>query len=296
MTYPTDRQSCGYSIRYIKALLESDAIRDHGPEAVLLSVFIASREDRLHYAKPPKFWRAELMDKLGKGSPKDFLRIRNRATEAGLLFHQEATRTTPGLYWTLVPEWLLPRFEAFRKGNGKQPNRSEKGTAKGTANGTAKGTAKGTLSIPITQVPITQVHKTHSDEKSSETVSLKSKKRKTQSKTMAGFEEWYATYPKRVAKGAAEKAYPKALSEIQASERVNEVQAVSLLLQWTQERSPRLLALESQYRPNPATWLNAKSYRDEIYSMSPRINGKPTANVGAGVIYDPTRNIANVKF
>ena len=145
--YPTDRVSCGYSIRFIKALLESDAIRDHGPEAVLLSVFIASREDRLHYAKPPKFWRAELMDKLGKGSPKDFLRIRNRAIEAGLLFHQEATRTTPGLYWTLVPEWLLPRFEAFRKGNGKQPNRSEKGTA--------KGTAKGTLSIPCTHNPDT---------------------------------------------------------------------------------------------------------------------------------------------
>ncbi len=281
--YPTDRQSCGYSIRFIKALLSSDAIRDHGTEAVLLAVFIASREDRLHYAKPPKFWRAELMDKLGKGSPKDFLRIRNRATEAGLLFHQEATRTTPGLYWTLVPEWLLPRFEAFRKGNGKQPNRSEKGTA--------KGTAKGTLSIPITQV-----HKTHSDEKSSESVSLESKKRKVSQKTMAGFDQWYATYPKRVAKGAAEKAYPKALSEIQAGERVDEVQAVSLLLQWTQERSPSLLALESQYRPNPATWLNAKSYRDEIYSMSPRINGKPTANVGAGVIYDPTRNIANVKF
>ena len=144
-SYPTDRKSCGYSIRYIRALLESDAIRDYGTEAVLLAVFIASREDRLHYSKPPKFWRAELMDKFGKGSPKDFLRIRNEAVEAGLLFHKEGTRKQPGLYWTLVPDWLLPRFEAFRKGNGTIKKRSQKGTE--------LGTELGTLSIPSTHIP-----------------------------------------------------------------------------------------------------------------------------------------------
>ena len=141
MNYPTDRKSCGYSIRYIKALLSSDAIRDYGPEAVLLAVFIASREDRLHYAKPPKFWRSELMDKFGKGSPKDFLRIRKEAITAGLLYHLEGTRKNPGLYWTLVPDWLHSRFEAFPKRNGTKTTRSQ--------NGTELGTELGTLSIPI---------------------------------------------------------------------------------------------------------------------------------------------------
>ena len=254
MNYPTDRKSCGYSIRFIKALLSSDAIRDYGPEAVLLAVFIASREDRLHYAKPPKFWRSELMDKFGKGSPKDFLRIRNEAITAGLLYHLEGTRKNPGLYWTLVPDWLRSRFEAFPKRNGTKSTRSQ--------NGTELGTELGTLSIPIN--PSTQIPKIHTTEKSVESVSLKSKKPKTKFKTMTGFDQWYATYPKKVGRGDAEKAYPKAIADIQATEQVNEVQAVALLLQWTQERSPSLMATETQYRPHPSKWLNAKRYRDEI--------------------------------
>jgi hypothetical protein len=146
-SYPTDRKSCGYAIRFIKVLLNSDAIRDFGTEPVMLAIFIASREDKLHYSKPPKFWRSELMDKFGKGSPKDFLRIRNEAVEAGLLFHKEGTKKTPGLYWTLVPEWLRPRFEAFPKRNGIKSTRSQNGTEKGTESGTEKGTHS------ITHVP-----------------------------------------------------------------------------------------------------------------------------------------------
>jgi len=148
--YPTDRKSSGYAIRFIKALLNSDAIREFGTEAVLLAIFIASREDKLHYRRAPMFWRAELMDRFGNGSPKGFLRIRNAAIEAGLLHYTEATRTKPGKYWTLVPDWLLPQFEAFRKRNGSTSTRSENGTASGTANGTANGTH----SIPSTHNPI----------------------------------------------------------------------------------------------------------------------------------------------
>jgi hypothetical protein len=149
-SYPTDRKSCGYAIRFIKVLLNSDAIRDFGTEPVMLAIFIASREDKLHYSKPPKFWRSELMDKFGKGSPKDFLRIRNEAVEAGLLFHKPGTKKTPGLYWTLVPEWLRPRFEAFPKRNGIKTTRSQNGTEKGTESGTEKGTHS------ITHIPIHQ--------------------------------------------------------------------------------------------------------------------------------------------
>jgi hypothetical protein len=150
-SYPAaERQKSGYAIRYIKALLSSDAIREYGSEAILLAIFIASREDRLHYSKAPQFWRSELMDRFGNGSPKGFLRIRNAAIEAGLIHHIEATRTTPGKYWTLVPDWLQPSFEAFRKRNGSKSKRSENGTASGTANGTANGTH----SIPSTQYPV----------------------------------------------------------------------------------------------------------------------------------------------
>lgn len=138
--YPTDRTDCGYAIRYIKTLLDSDAIRNHGYEAVLLAIFIASREDKLHYTKSPQFWRAELMDRFGHGSPKGFIRIRTAAVEAGLLHYLEGTRIKPGKYWTLVPDWMRPKFEAFRKRNGSNAKRSDSGTRNGTANGTANGT------------------------------------------------------------------------------------------------------------------------------------------------------------
>jgi hypothetical protein len=119
----------------------------------MLCIFIASREDRLHYTKPPAFWRSELMEKIGNRSPKDFLRVRDVAIQSGLLMHVKGSRTSPGLYWTMVPEWLETKFDAFRKRNGKTAKRSQKGTVKGTANGTAKGT----LSITHNPTPIKRV-------------------------------------------------------------------------------------------------------------------------------------------
>lgn len=151
--YPSDRKKSGYAIRYIKALTGSDAIRSVGMESVLLCVFIASREDRLHYSKPPQFWRAELMERLGIGSPKALIRIRKAAVDAGLLYHVEGDRIHPGKYWTMVPNWLLPTFVAFRKRNGKKLTRSGNGTGSGTANGTANGT------LSITQYPVPSTDK-----------------------------------------------------------------------------------------------------------------------------------------
>ncbi|WP_372718881.1 hypothetical protein [Novipirellula sp.] len=155
--YPSaDRKNIGYAIRYIKALMASDAIRDIGMEAVLLCVFVASCEDKLHYAKPPKYWRKEMMNQFGKGSPKDLNRIRKAAEDAGLLHHVPGTRTKMGVYWTLVPEWLPMGNEPFPKGNGTKPNRSQKGTdqaANRSQKGTERGTERGTLSIPSTHTP-----------------------------------------------------------------------------------------------------------------------------------------------
>ena len=149
--YPIDRKNCGYAIRFIKALLNSDAIREHGEDAILLTIFVASREDRLHYAKAPMFWREELMDRFGKGSVNAFLRMRKSAIQAGLICHIEGTRVKPGMYWTLIPDWLRPQFEAFRKRNGS--------TSKRSASGAPNGAPNGALSIPSTQDPVQEKRK-----------------------------------------------------------------------------------------------------------------------------------------
>lgn len=109
----------------------------------------------------------------------------------------------------------------------------------------------------------TDLRSTNNDRKS-QSVSAESKKTKGKASTIPGFEEWYAEYPKKKARGDAEKAYPTAIEAIQATEQVTENQAVALLLAWTIERVPSLLEVEQKYRPHPATWLNSKGYRDEI--------------------------------
>jgi hypothetical protein len=78
------------------------------------------------------------------------------------------------------------------------------------------------------------------------------------------FDDWYEIYPRKAAKPAAEKAFVKAIKEIQKTDKVDADQAAQLLMSWTRERLSELNAREPQYRPQPATWLNETRYRDEI--------------------------------
>jgi hypothetical protein len=152
MTYPTDRKKTGYAIRFIKALLNSDALRDYGSDVVMLAILIASTEDKLHYSKAPRFWRNELMNRFGKSSPNWFVRVRDSAINAGLIHHTPATRTHSGEYWTLVPDWLSHEFEPYQNHTGSD-------TANGipysihTGSDTASDTASDTLSITLTHNP-----------------------------------------------------------------------------------------------------------------------------------------------
>lgn len=67
------------------------------------------------------------------------------------------------------------------------------------------------------------------------------------------FDEWWAIVPKKVAKGAAERAYRAALKKVSHDTLM---QATRDLVGWN-ALGPR------QYIPNPATWLNAERWADE---------------------------------
>lgn len=75
----------------------------------------------------------------------------------------------------------------------------------------------------------------------------------------AAFDEWWTAYPKKVAKGAATKAYRAALKK---------VDAVELLAGLTQQL-PAMTAGDPKFIPNPATWLNAERWSDEITKPKP---------------------------
>lgn len=83
----------------------------------------------------------------------------------------------------------------------------------------------------------------------------------------AAFDEWYSHYPHKVQRGAAEKAFPKALSLASLDELIEGVR--------------RYVANKPADRPfqNPATWLNGKGWLDAPAQTQPRASpagwGKP---------------------
>jgi hypothetical protein len=71
--------------------------------------------------------------------------------------------------------------------------------------------------------------------------------------TSSDFAKWYATYPKKVAKPAAQKAYAKARKNVDAATLLA---AASVMAQ--------AYATDQTYCPNPATWLNQERWTDEV--------------------------------
>lgn len=67
------------------------------------------------------------------------------------------------------------------------------------------------------------------------------------------FERWYAAYPRHVARGAAEKAFPKALKLASLDE----------LIAGAKRYSGEIAGREMRFVCHPATWLNQKRWLDE---------------------------------
>ncbi len=71
---------------------------------------------------------------------------------------------------------------------------------------------------------------------------------------MKGFDAFYRAYPRKVGRGAAERAW---MSAIRSGATLETICAG---LQW---QIPKLREADPEFRPHPATWLNGKRYLDE---------------------------------
>ncbi|TWA87122.1 uncharacterized protein DUF1376 [Azospirillum brasilense] len=69
----------------------------------------------------------------------------------------------------------------------------------------------------------------------------------------AEFDRWYRAYPKRVAKGQAEKAYRTARKAVDAD----------TLLRAAEAYARAVAGKDAKYTPNPATWLNGQRWLDD---------------------------------
>ncbi|WP_288436717.1 hypothetical protein [uncultured Gordonia sp.] len=71
-----------------------------------------------------------------------------------------------------------------------------------------------------------------------------------------GFESWWQEYPRRVGKGAAAKAFDKALKMIEAEE----------LSEITARYADSVAGTDERFIPHPATWLNERRWEDPIHA------------------------------
>ena len=82
-------------------------------------------------------------------------------------------------------------------------------------------------------------------------------KSKTENKQQEYFSIFWASYPKKVGKGAAEKSWKKIKPTKDLLEKMlNAIETAKQSMQWNKDNG--------QYIPNPATWLIQKRWEDEI--------------------------------
>lgn len=86
------------------------------------------------------------------------------------------------------------------------------------------------------------------------------------------FSRFWSAYPRKVGKGAAEKAWSKARINGHADDVIAAVEQQAASEQWRKDGG--------QYIPNPATWLNQRRWEDEFHA-----GGSPAdSSLFAGVI------------
>jgi hypothetical protein len=102
-SYPTDRKSCGYSIRYIRWLMHSGISSEIGPDAFALLVAVVMTEDEIHYQRPPNFYNEQLANRCGisTNSKHALIRARRIAIDAGLLWYEPGAKRRPGRYFVI---------------------------------------------------------------------------------------------------------------------------------------------------------------------------------------------------
>ena len=85
--------------------------------------------------------------------------------------------------------------------------------------------------------------------------------KRTKTRTDFEFEAFWAQYPKKVGKKAAQKAFQNAQNRPQIDNLLESIERTKLSEQWRKDGG--------QFIPNPATWLNQGRWDDEPVQVVP---------------------------
>jgi hypothetical protein len=269
-----------FAQRFIRLMTKTCLANEMGQDAFCLLTTIASMEDVKRYRRPVSFRNDQLLPILGFAKWERLNAARSKAVSAGWLRYIEPRKGTrePGLYWVLVPSDLddLPDtpidettdpikaayfrgYQDGREGRSPKPYPDEgdsqgepspgDGYGQGDGQGYGQGYGQGELPYPIPS-PIPNPNS-----------SARTNGKKRRKHYGERFEAWYAIYPRKVAKGAAEKAYAAAVKRL-GGESDNPEDYLFARVEAYAAAVKDWPETEQQYIPYPATWLNKERYSD----------------------------------
>mgnify|MGYP001033611744 FL=1 len=172
----------------------------------------------------------------------------------------------------VVAEHVTPRGAKSGRGHVITPAKSGRGTPAKSDNPPLPN---------LTQEPYTENH-------------TQLNQKKARAFLAPGFDDWYKTYPRRVKRPKAEKAYHKAAKSIMQADGCTVEAAAKKLLAAAQAFAESDVGRgEPRYIPYPATWLNAAEYNDDPKEWKRNSNGNGTPlTPGDGQRHPEDRNRA----
>jgi hypothetical protein len=216
-------------------LQKSCAAMEIGQNACLLLCYIAHTEDAMRYVGPAKFWNEQLMTTLGFKSPKQLNDARQRACDSGWLEYERQGHREVGRYWVTIPAEFAdmqdtviePIHSAYGMESGTNGGTQTKRKAERIGDGkrNTNETESGKPSIPIPEpIPLNNM-----------------------------FDIFWTTYPRRIAKQNAVKAWQKAIKTVDPD----------VIIAGAEKYAVAVQGKESQFIRHPATWLNGGCWDDE---------------------------------
>ena len=289
-----------FSHKFVRILHKACACQAIGRDAALLCVFIAHTEDAAKYSGPVRFWNSQLSETMAFKSPKQLTEARKRAIDAGWLVYLERGNRSTGEYFVTIPQ----QFEALKDAPMVDEFDSSILSADGMNNGTNNGMNLDLIAERIAERILTRTRNESCLESGTNcgkppipvpgpvpepeplpepntppnpqggtcgrvgTTEDDRPKRRTKPDTSPGFDEWFAVYPRHVAKAAALTAYRKAATKVD----------LDVLIATTRAYAAAVVGYVPKDKiPHPATWLNAERWTDDPAEWRPQaapINGR----------------------
>lgn len=248
-----------FAAKYCRLLTKSAAAMEIGPEVCWMLTIIVHQEDSARYKKPINYWNEQLQALCGFGSRKRLVTARNKAIEAGWLHYEPGSKRKPGIYWVTLPTGLsigdsgsCDESDLLIDGGTKRNGKTAMGGQNGTANDTdslsggneterQRGAMRNGKSAPSIPNP-----------------------KPNPSKCIKRFDDFWKVVHQKVGKGAARKAYPKAVTAIAKDKTLSNAEAEQWLIDTmlTFAKSPQA-SDEVKGTIHPATWLNGERYDDD---------------------------------